>query len=544
MRDFLRLELRPWRSALAPGRLSGVMVRFNETKAYLSILLRYSLTFLSYFFTHSSQTSGHPCRFFYMTTLTSMATKLPDAFQGFMAEMDSSELGPSIIASAVVGLLMLLGLITFKSVSSRDVLPGVPEYKGFPYLGAIPTYLLEGMPALIRKLIATGDEGVSYANIGGNVLVSCHDPALIREVHALPDEVASREGEPGRNTWSPFWTLRRLIGESLTNQVGPQVTHSRNVFIREFNNTKVNEAKFGTFQEIAKAHANSLTGASESADVEDIRYCAENFALAVWGDTLYGNPDHYKSGKVLALSKHIMELASEPWPSALYSIALFLRLVKPGEPMRSEAKLREGLSKVVEGNMAKLEEYEAANPDAPMKVIRSLSVATGGGGAGPLSTFALNFTTFNLFGGHHNIGLNVAWIMIELDKHPGCLAKLMNEINSVDTENFTQLNSKMPYLDACFTEINRLHPTVHATLRVINKETTLTSGKRPVKLAPGMLIYLSYLHLHTTKKFWGDDADVFVPERHIDGRSKDRPLMSFGYGPRSCVSCALLLLSS
>ena len=150
--------------------------------------------------------------------------------------------------------------------------------------------------------------------------------------------------------------------------------------------------------------------------------------------------------------------------------------------------------------------------------------------------FASEFTNLNLFGGHHSIGLNVVWSLIELDKHPERRAKLMAEINSVDTDDFTQLNSKMPYLDACIMEINRLHPTVHATLRVINKETTLTSGKKPIKLSPGMLIYLSYLHLHTAKEFWGPDADEFVPERFIGGRSKDQPFMSFGYGPRNCVS--------
>ncbi len=126
--------------------------------------------------------------------------------------------------------------------------------------------------------------------------------------------------------------------------------------------------------------------------------------------------------------------------------------------------------------------------------------------------------------------------MIELNKHPECLAKLMAEINSVDTTDFTIVNSKMPYLDAVMMEINRLYPTVHATLRVINRETTLASGKRPVVLKPGMLIYVSYLHLQTTPKFWGSDAGEFVPERFLGGNNKDQPFMAFGYGPRSCVS--------
>ncbi len=112
----------------------------------------------------------------------------------------------------------------------------------------------------------------------------------------------------------------------------------------------------------------------------------------------------------------------------------------------------------------------------------------------------------------------------------------MAEINSVDTTDFTIVNSKMPYLEAVMMEISRLYPTVHATLRVINRETTLASGKRPVVLKPGMMIYVSYLHLQTSPKFWGPDAGEFVPERFLGGYNKDQPFMAFGYGPRSCVS--------
>ena len=132
--------------------------------------------------------------------------------------------------------------------------------------------------------------------------------------------------------------------------------------------------------------------------------------------------------------------------------------------------------------------------------------------------------------------MNVTWSLIELNKHPKCLAKLMAEINSLDITDFTNVNSKMPYLDAVIMEINRLHPTVHATLRVINRETTLASSKKPVLLKPGMLIYLSYLYLHTSPKFWGPGAGEFIPERFLGGYKKDQPFMSFGYGPRNCVS--------
>ncbi len=111
----------------------------------------------------------------------------PDALHGFVVDIS-----PSIVVTATVGLLMLLGFLTFKSVSFENVLPGVPELKGVPVLGAMPIYLKYGMPQLLGKLIAIGDNGISYANVVNNVLVSVHDPAMVREVLAYPEEIASR----------------------------------------------------------------------------------------------------------------------------------------------------------------------------------------------------------------------------------------------------------------------------------------------------------------------------------------------------------------
>ena len=72
-----------------------------------------------------------------------------------------ASMAPSIAVTAVVGLLMLLGFLTFKSVSSEDILPGIPELQGVPILGALPVYLKHGAPRLLGKLIALGDNGIS-----------------------------------------------------------------------------------------------------------------------------------------------------------------------------------------------------------------------------------------------------------------------------------------------------------------------------------------------------------------------------------------------
>ena len=207
-----------------------------------------------------------------------------------------------------------------------------------------------------------------------------------------------REGDPGSMNWSPFCTLRRLIGDSLFNLVGPETSHQRNVFIREFNSTKSNYEKFDTIIKIATAHANALTGEDSIAEVDDIRHTVDNFAIALWGEILYGNPNNHIDGRVLSLSDTTLNLADSPWPSIWYSFQLFLKQVSPGEPTRSEAKLQARVTEIGERNIKKLEEYEHNYPDAPMKTIRNLSFMTGGGRTGHLSKFASQFTNLNLFG--------------------------------------------------------------------------------------------------------------------------------------------------
>jgi cytochrome P450 len=141
-----------------------------------------------------------------------------------------------------------------------------------------------------------------------------------------------------------------------------------------------------------------------------------------------------------------------------------------------------------------------------------------------------------LIGGHHSIGSNITWTLIELQKRPDVLTKLHAEIESVDEMSFTSVTIKMPYLDAIIMEINRLYPSVPATLRVIERETRLMTAKEPVILKPGMLIYLSYLHMHTSPKYWGPTAGDFDPDRFLGGLDKSKPFMAFGSGTRDCVS--------
>ena len=166
--------------------------------------------------------------------------------------------------------------------------------------------------------------------------------------------------------------------------------------------------------------------------------------------------------------------------------------------------------------------------------------------AAPLSSHASVSDRVCFAGAHHSIGSNITWALFSLHKHPECLAKLLREVDSVeDVFDFTSIHSKMPYLDAVIPEVNRLYPTVHSTVRVLNREITLASSRRDhqsIALKPSTLVYLSLRDINTSPAFWGADAQTFVPERFLgnSGRNEQKdtvrqPFMSYGYGPWSCV---------
>ena len=212
-----------------------------------------------------------------------------------------------------------------------------------------------------------------------------------------PNIQLCREGDPNTFRWSPFTTLRRLIGDNLFSYAGPETTQRRNLFIREFNNTRSNAQKFETVKEVAERHIEALTSGGRT-DVEDLGHTANNYAISMWGEVLYGNFDYYRDDVVLDLSESIIAIASSPWSSIWYTVQAFFGIVAVGAPTRMERKVKDGVDDVVNGSIRCMEEHEANDPDAPMKTIRNLSVRSGGGETGPLSKFAADFANLNFFG--------------------------------------------------------------------------------------------------------------------------------------------------
>lgn len=198
--------------------------------------------------------------------------------------------------------------------------------------------------------------------------------------------------------WSPFWTLIRLISNNLFDYVGPEARAQRGIFVREFNSPRANAKKFDEIVKVATEKVNAITGDGKISEVHDMRHVADTFAAALWGENLYGRSDHQTDEEVIRVADEILARAGGPWASMVYSFLLTFRLITPGAPTWSEARLRAEGEALIANNFDCLHAYEQNNPDAPMKTMRALSVASGGRRTGPLTKFAGQFARLNLFG--------------------------------------------------------------------------------------------------------------------------------------------------
>lgn len=93
----------------------------------------------------------------------------------------------------------------------------------------------------------------------------------------------------------------------------------------------------------------------------------------------------------------------------------------------------------------------------------------------------------------------------------------------------------------------RLHPVVPGNQRTAVIDTFIPlgggpEGKSPVFVPKGTMVSYSVYTMHRLKRFYGEDADEFRPERW----ERLRPgweYLPFNGGPRICLGRELLLLS-
>jgi len=154
-----------------------------------------------------------------------------------------------------------------------------------------------------------------------------------------------------------------------------------------------------------------------------------------------------------------------------------------------------------------------------------------------------------LSAGRDTTGQALTWVFYLLMRHPNVSDKVREEVQKVLKEHdisvageetfdptiFTPVS--MPYTMAVFYETLRLYPPIPFEIRQCTKDVTLPDGTFLPK--DSVLVWCLWA-MHRSRLTWGEDADVFRPERFLDDTGKiisrsPTEFPVFYGGPRTCL---------
>ncbi len=154
---------------------------------------------------------------------------------------------------------------------------------------------------------------------------------------------------------------------------------------------------------------------------------------------------------------------------------------------------------------------------------------------------ALNY----LSAGRDTTAQALTWTFYLLMRNPKVVDRLRQELLSSSTSTADEISNlessslrpaALPYTMAVFYETLRLYPPVPVELKQCEQASTLPDGTFLPKSA---IVVWCIWAMNRSKLIWGEDADLFVPERWIEaGKLVTKSAYEFPVfngGPRTCL---------
>ncbi|KAJ3121900.1 Cytochrome P450 3A4 [Nowakowskiella sp. JEL0407] len=143
----------------------------------------------------------------------------------------------------------------------------------------------------------------------------------------------------------------------------------------------------------------------------------------------------------------------------------------------------------------------------------------------------------------------MTFLVYELCENEGVQSKLVKEIDDVLGGNIPTLDilPSLKYLDAVVKETLRFHTILPQMLRVTAQEFSANSDDGSIFLFPkNSTVFIDCEAVHHSKTYWGDDVDVFKPERWLANGEEFVPVpgsfLPFGDGPMNCIGQKVALI--
>ncbi|KAF2837744.1 benzoate 4-monooxygenase cytochrome-like protein P450 [Patellaria atrata CBS 101060] len=160
-----------------------------------------------------------------------------------------------------------------------------------------------------------------------------------------------------------------------------------------------------------------------------------------------------------------------------------------------------------------------------------------------------------VFAGSETTAISLSTVFYMLVTHPRVYQKLMEEIENAVRDGGIEPretgtvswgeSQKLPYLDAVIQECFRVHPAAGLIVeRVVPKQGIEICGRF---VPGGTIVGCNAWVLHRRPEIFGEDVDVFRPERWLEAdaaklRDMKATMFQFGAGARTCIGKNISLL--
>ncbi|KAI3886023.1 hypothetical protein MKX03_003604 [Papaver bracteatum] len=353
----------------------------------------------------------------------------------------------------------------------------------------------------------------------------------------------------GKGTYN-YNNLKDLLGDGIFAVDGDKWRHQRKISSYEFSTRVLRDFSSVVFQKNAAKIARVISdnaNSNLSMDIQDLfmKSTLDSIFQVAFGIELDSMCGSSEEGALFANAFDDSSAATSwryidiSWP-----IKRFLNI-------GSESTLKKNI-KVIDGFVYKLihtkiELISNSPNDSSMKKHDILSRFLESNVTDPkyLRDIILNFVT----AGKDTTAATLSWFLYMLCQRPDIQEKVAQEVreatkvkNSISFGEFATMVTeealeKMQYLHAALTETLRLYPAVPVDPKICFSDDTLPDGFDVKK--GDMVAYIPYA-MGRMKFIWGDDAEVFRPERWLNEEGvfqNESPFKftAFQAGPRICL---------
>ncbi|KEH43175.1 putative cytochrome P450 [Medicago truncatula] len=150
------------------------------------------------------------------------------------------------------------------------------------------------------------------------------------------------------------------------------------------------------------------------------------------------------------------------------------------------------------------------------------------------------------FAGHETTSNLLNWTVFLLSLHKDWQDKLRQEVQQICGMEIPDADmlSKLKMVNMVLLEALRLYCPAIQLERVASQDMKLGN----LIIPQGTCLTIPITMIHTSKKYWGEDANEFNPMRFINGISKasnhPNALLAFSVGPRNCIGQNFAMLEA